>query len=104
LLAGSDYVVPAARLPATARAAATRAASPSPSATLIAWGAVITPSEIAAVPPDFVTVLTTKGLLATKRIIWAPGATKPTIVSYGNAKAFRISGYLSGASMTSRNC
>jgi len=56
------------------------------------------------VPPDFVTVLTTKGLLATKRIIWAPGATKPTIVSYGNAKAFRISGYLSGASMTSRNC
>jgi hypothetical protein len=30
-------------------------------------------------PPDFVTVLTTKGPLATKRIIWALGATKPTI-------------------------
>jgi hypothetical protein len=30
-------------------------------------------------PPDFVTVLATKGPLATKRIIWTLGATEPTI-------------------------
>ena len=36
-------------------------------------------ARTASDPPDFVTVLTTKGPLATKQIIWALGATKPTI-------------------------
>src|SRR5260221_4841426 len=45
---------------------------------------------------DFVTVLTTKGPLATKRIIGEQGATKPTIEPYGNAKVFSISDYAVG--------
>jgi hypothetical protein len=40
---------------------------------------------------DSVTILTTKGPLATKRITWPPGATKPVIEAYGNAKHFSIS-------------
>jgi hypothetical protein len=47
--------------------------------------------------PDFVTVLTTKGPLATKRIVWAPSATKPTIEPYGNAKVFSISEHAVGS-------
>lgn len=39
---------------------------------------------------DSVTVLTTKGPLATKRITLSPGATKPAIEAYGNAVYFGI--------------
>jgi hypothetical protein len=48
-------------------------------------------------PPDSVTVLTSRGPLATKRIIWAPGAAKPTIEPYGNAKVFSISEHAVGS-------
>src|SRR5271165_725160 len=48
-------------------------------------------------PPDFVTALTTKGPLSTKRIIWATGAAKPTIEPYGNAKVFSISEHAVGS-------
>jgi hypothetical protein len=39
---------------------------------------------------DSVTVLTTKGPLATKRITWPRGATRPVIEPYGNAAFFSI--------------
>jgi hypothetical protein len=58
----------------------------------------ITPQTPAAWPrvdpasgADSVTVLTTKGPFATKRITLPPGATRPIIEPYGNAAFFGIS-------------
>jgi hypothetical protein len=39
---------------------------------------------------DSVTILTTRGPLATKRIVWHPGAARPVIEDYGNAASFSI--------------
>jgi hypothetical protein len=46
---------------------------------------------------DSVTVLTSRGPLATKRINCTPGAVKPTIEPYGNAKVFSISEHAVGS-------